>query len=135
VRVSHSRVVLHWELDGKLDADLRTSTLLGMPSVKSVYAYYLFALEYGDQLAPKAVELVDRMVILVGVRRFHGMIVADSRSLRCDNFVRMHNFIRRSTFVPFRRFWGMCGENSCNACLLFIVLWVISSRRFVGGQC
>jgi hypothetical protein len=28
-----------------------------------------------------------------------------SRSLRFDNYVRMQNFVRRSTSTPFRRFW------------------------------
>jgi hypothetical protein len=31
---------------------------------------------------------------------------ADSRSLRSDSFVRMQHFVRRTTYVPFRRFWG-----------------------------
>jgi hypothetical protein len=74
-------------------------------------------------LAPVVAQLVDRLVILVVVRRFHGMGVADSRSLRSENYVRMQNFVRRTTFVPFRRFGGMCGENSCNVLLLlFMVL-------------
>jgi hypothetical protein len=30
----------------------------------------------------------------------------DSRSLRFHSYVRMHHSIRRTTFVPFRRFWG-----------------------------
>jgi hypothetical protein len=54
-------------------------------------------------------EMVDRMAILVGVRRFHGMSQMsgdDSRSLRCDNYVRMQHFVRRNAIVPFRRFWG-----------------------------
>jgi hypothetical protein len=68
-----------------------------------------------------AAELVDRSAILVVVRRFHSIGAADSRSLRYDGYVRMQHSVRRSTYVPFRRFWGMCGENSCN---LFMVLWV-----------
>jgi uncharacterized membrane protein len=53
------------------------------------------------------------------------MGVADSRSLRFDSYVRMQHFVRRTTFVPFRRLWGMCGESSCNVfMLLFVVLWV-----------
>jgi hypothetical protein len=35
-----------------------------------------------------AAELVDRQAILVAVRRFHGMGVGDSRSLRSDSYVR-----------------------------------------------
>jgi hypothetical protein len=34
------------------------------------------------------------------------MGAADFRSLRSDNYVRMQHFVRRSTYVPFRRFWG-----------------------------
>jgi hypothetical protein len=44
--------------------------------------------------------------ILVAIRRFHGMGVADSRSLRSNSYVCMQYFIRRTTYVPFRRFWG-----------------------------
>jgi hypothetical protein len=40
---------------GKLDADLRTSTLLGTPSVQMVHDYYRFALDDGGRLAPLAV--------------------------------------------------------------------------------
>jgi hypothetical protein len=51
-----------------------------------------------------AAELVSRLAILVAVRRFNGMVGADSRSLRSDNFVRMQHFVRRTTSIPFRRF-------------------------------
>jgi hypothetical protein len=57
-------------------------------------------------MAPMAAELVDRLAILVGVRRFNGMGAADSRPLRYDSYVRTQNFVRRYTSVPFRRFWG-----------------------------
>jgi hypothetical protein len=76
------------------------------PSVQSINDYYLFAMEDGARLAPMAAELVDRLAILVAVRRFHGMGAADSRSLRSDNYVRMQHFVRRSTSAPFRRFLG-----------------------------
>jgi hypothetical protein len=66
---------------GKLDARLRTFALLGTPSVQSVHAYYPLYLEDGGRLASVATGLVDRMAILVVVRRCHGMGVADSRSL------------------------------------------------------
>jgi hypothetical protein len=49
-------------------------------------------------------ELVYRRAILVAVRRFLGMGVAYSRSLRYDNYIRMHHFVRRITYVPYRRF-------------------------------
>jgi hypothetical protein len=110
---------------GKLDVDLRTSALLGTPSVESVHDYYPFAIDDGGRLASMAAEWVDRMVILVAVRRFLGMDAADSRSLRYDNYVCMQHFVRRTTFAPFRRFWGMCDVNSCNVfLLLFMVLCV-----------
>jgi hypothetical protein len=121
---------LHWELniDGKLDADLRTSALLGTPSVKSIHDYYPFAMEDGGRLAPMAAELVDRLAILVVVCRFLGMGAADSRSLRSDTYVRMQHFVRRNTHVIMFLFvvlGGMCDVNSCNVFLvLFMAIWV-----------
>jgi hypothetical protein len=35
--------------------------------------------------------------------RFHGMGAADYRSLRFDSYARMQHFVRRTTYVPFRR--------------------------------
>jgi hypothetical protein len=61
----------------------------------------------GADLRTLAAELVDRMAILVVVRRFIGMGDADPRSLQSNGFVRMHHFVRRTTIVPFRRF-GRC---------------------------
>jgi hypothetical protein len=63
----------------KFDADLRTSALLGTPSVQSVHNYYLFALKDGGRLAPMAAKLVDRLAILVVVRRFRCVGGTDSR--------------------------------------------------------
>jgi hypothetical protein len=77
--------------------------LLGTPSVHSVHYYYPFALKDMVRLAPMAAELVDRLAILVAVRRFLGIGVVDSRSLRYNNYVRMQHFVRRSIFVSFRR--------------------------------
>jgi hypothetical protein len=91
---------------GKLDADLRTSALLGTPSVQSVHYYYPFAMDDGGRLAPITPELVDRLAILMAVLRFPSMGAADSRSLRSDSYVRMQHFVRRSTSIPFRRFLG-----------------------------
>jgi hypothetical protein len=91
---------------GKLDTDLRTCTLLGTPSVQSIHDYYPFAIEDGGRLAPMVAELVDRLAILVDVRRFPGMGAAESRSLRSYTYVRMHHFVRRSTSFLFRRFLG-----------------------------
>jgi hypothetical protein len=63
-------------------------------------------MEDGGRLAPMAAESVDRLAILLAVRRFHGMGVVDSRPLRSDSYIRMQHFVRRSTSVPFRRFLG-----------------------------
>jgi hypothetical protein len=93
---------------GNLDAGLRTSALFGTPSVMSIHEYYPFAMEDGGRLAPMAVELVNRLSISVVVRHFPSMGAAYYRSLRYDNYVRMQHFVRRTTYVPFRRFWGEC---------------------------
>jgi hypothetical protein len=80
---------------GELDAYLCTFALLGTPSVQPVHNYYPFALEDGDRLAPMAIELADRLTILVAVRRFLVMGAAHSRSLRFEHYVRMmHHFVR-----------------------------------------
>jgi hypothetical protein len=39
----------------------------------------------------KAVELVDRVSILIALRRFPGMGGVDSRSLRCDSYMSVCN--------------------------------------------
>jgi hypothetical protein len=92
--------------NGKLDADLRISALLGTPSVQSIHDYYPFAMKDMGRLAPMAAELVDRLAIFVAVRRFLGMSAADSRSLRSDNYVRIHHFVRRCTYFLFGVFGG-----------------------------
>jgi hypothetical protein len=51
-----------------------------------------------------AVEPVDRLAILVAVRRLPCMGAPDSRSMCLDNYVRMTEFV--STYIPFRRFLG-----------------------------
>jgi hypothetical protein len=109
-----------------LDVDIRTSALVGTPFVQSVHDYYPFVVEDGGRLAPmSSAELVDRLAILVEVRRFHGMGVVDARCLLCDTYVCMQHFVRRTAYVSFRLFWGMCGEYSCNIFQLpFMVLWI-----------
>jgi hypothetical protein len=109
---------------GKLDANIRTSALPGTPSVQSVHDHYPFALEDGGWLAPMAAELVDRLTILVKVRRFHGMGVVDARALRSDNYVRRQHFVRRTASVPFLRFWADVRREFLQCLLLFMVLWV-----------
>jgi hypothetical protein len=106
----------------KLDADLRISALLGTSSIQPIHDYYPFAHEDEGRLAPKAAQLVDRLDILVAVRRFLGMGVADSRFLRFAGYVRMQHFVRRTTVFLFGVVWGMCGKNSCNAFPLLFML-------------
>jgi hypothetical protein len=83
-------------------------------------------------LALMAAELVDRLAILVDVRRFPGMGAADSRSLRSNNYVRMQHFFVDTLMFRFGLFGGMCDVNSCNVfLLLFMELWVpISATLF-----
>jgi hypothetical protein len=99
-----ARLPLHGSLaleaqHGKLDADFRTSSLLGTPSVRSIHDYFPSDMEDGGRLAPMAAELVDRMAIFVVARRFHGMGAVDSRSLRYDDYVRMQHFVRRELLL------------------------------------
>jgi hypothetical protein len=85
---------------GKLDADLRISALLGTPSVRPIHDYYPFALKDGGRLAPMAAVLADRLAILVVVRRFPCIGVADSPSLRSESYVRMqHLFVEILIFL------------------------------------
>jgi hypothetical protein len=94
---------------GILDADFRTSPLLGTPLVQLVHDYYPFAMKDGGRLAPRAVELVHRMAMLVTIRRFPGLGDDDSRSyLRPDSYLRMQHFVRRTTSIPFRRIFEGC---------------------------
>jgi hypothetical protein len=53
-----------------------------------------------------AARLVDRLAILVVIRRFRGMGATESRSLRSYNYVRMQYFDRRTTYTPSRCFLG-----------------------------
>jgi hypothetical protein len=66
----------------------------------------LLSLRFGGKgrLAPMAAHLVDRLAILVAVCRFPCMGASNSRSLRFDSYVCMQHFVRRTTYVPFRRF-------------------------------
>jgi hypothetical protein len=78
-------------------------------------------MEEGGRLPPMAAELVDCLAVLVAVRRFPSMGDVVSRSLRSDSYVRMQHFVRRTTYVRFRRFLGgesmsgMCDVNSCSS--------------------
>jgi hypothetical protein len=49
-----------------------------------------------------AAELVDRLAILVAVRRFPGMGAIDYRSLRYDRYVRMQHSVSPTTSFVFR---------------------------------
>jgi hypothetical protein len=95
---------------GKLDAGLRTIALLSTPSVLSVHDYYPFALEDGGKLPALAGELVDRLAILVAVRRFPGMGAASSRNLvLCAMaFITVCN-ISLDYLCSFSAFWAFGG--------------------------
>jgi hypothetical protein len=104
---------------------LNTKTITGI--------CYAFALEDGGRLAPMAAELVDRiMAILVAVRRFHGMDALDSRSLRYDIYVRMQQFARRTSSIPFRRFGG-CARiiHATSSMVLWAPISVMLCKRVV----
>ena len=75
-----------------------------------------------------AAELVDRLAILVAVRHFPGMGDGDSRSLRSDIYVRMQHFVRRSTSVPFRRFFGDVRREFMQR-LSAALSWRVSTKR------
>jgi hypothetical protein len=76
------------------------------------------SLEDGGRLATMAVELVDRFIIMLVVRRFHSMRVLLRCSKRSDKYVRMKEFVCRSTYT--------CIGNSCIAFpWFFIALWDI----------
>jgi hypothetical protein len=68
-------------------------------------------------------ELVDLMAILVTIRRFSGIGVANSRSLRFDSYVLTHNVVRRYTYVLFRRFLGDVRRVQ-RFLLVLMALWV-----------
>jgi hypothetical protein len=89
-----------------MDANLRTSSSLGSPSIQSVHDYHSFALEDGDRLAPMAVDLVDRLanLVVLGLKPSTG--VADSRYLRSESHARMNEYVRWSTYARVRRFLG-----------------------------
>jgi hypothetical protein len=53
-----------------------------------------------------AAELVDRLATLVALCCFRGIGDVDFRSLRCDNYVRMQHFVRRTIYVSCRHFLG-----------------------------
>jgi hypothetical protein len=82
-------------------------------------------MEDGGRLAPMVVELVDRLAILMAVRRFPSMgvvvlaLCALTVMLVCNiSFVEL-------LMLLFGVFWGMCDVNSRNVfMLLFMALWV-----------
>jgi hypothetical protein len=111
---------------GKLDADLRTSALLGTPSVQSVHDYYPFAMKDGGRLAPVADELVD--IAWIVCWQFVASLVWVMQTLvDCIIMTIMSgcniSSVDLLTF-PFDGFWGMCGENFCNVFALHGILWV-----------
>jgi hypothetical protein len=84
-----------------------------------------------------AAESVDRMAILVAVRRFPGMAAWVLLTLvLCALIVTSVcniSFVEVLLFL-FGVFWGMCDESSCNVfLLLFMVLWVPISVMLCRG--
>jgi hypothetical protein len=121
---------------GKLDADLRTSALLGMPSVQSVHGYYPFAMENGGRVAPMAAELVYRLHMLVAARRFPCMGTADSRSCALTIMsVCNISFVEQVLFL-----FGVLGGcaarvQATSFCCSSWYFGFLPPRCFVGGQC
>jgi hypothetical protein len=111
---------------GKLDADLRIYALPGTPSVQSIHDYYPFAMENGGRLAPMAAEVVDRLAFWwLFVASLAWVLLTLSACALTLMSVYKISFVRRTTYVHFRRFGGMCDVNSCNVFLmLFMALWV-----------
>jgi hypothetical protein len=64
-----------------------------LPFSRSATTTHAFDVEDDGRLAPMVVELVDRMSILVVVRRFPSIDALDHRSLRYDNYARMRHFV------------------------------------------
>jgi hypothetical protein len=108
------RGVLYWELRNKANS-MRTSAL---------------------PLCLARLLLLYRLAILVAFRRFLGMGFVDCCSLRFDIYVRMHHFVRRYTYFPFRRFWGGRAARilATSFCCPAWYLRFLSSRCFPGGQ-
>jgi hypothetical protein len=74
--------------------------------------------------------IISSFVDNIKIATFHGSNVH-------PGYVRMQYFVRRSTYVSFRPFWGMCGENSCHVFLLLFI-WYFgfpSSRCFAEVAC
>jgi hypothetical protein len=113
---------------GKLDADLRTSALLGRPSVHSIHDYYPFAMEDGGRLTPMAAKLVDRLAIWWKfVASLAWVVLTLTPCALTIMSVCNILFVDLLLFL-FGVFGGMCDVNSCNVFLvLFMVLWVTIS--------
>jgi hypothetical protein len=98
---------------------------------------------YNGSLRPLlflAAELADRLAILVAVRRFPGMGVADSRSLRSVINASMQHSVRRTTYVSLLRFFfwgGGCAArvHATSFCCSSWYFGFLSPRRIAGGQC
>jgi hypothetical protein len=105
-----ARLPLHGSLalgaqHGKLNADLRTYTVLGTPSVRYMTTIPSL-LRMGAGWRRWRLSWLITLAIFVDIPRSPSMCDAGSRSLRYDSYVsyRMHHFVRRSISVPFRRF-------------------------------
>jgi hypothetical protein len=103
----------------ELDADLRTSSSLGTPSIQSIHDFYPFPLEDGAGC------LLWRLTILVAVRHFLSMVTADSCFLRSESYPFMKEFAGRSTFVSFRQYLGDVRRELMQCMFSFPLCWWI----------
>jgi hypothetical protein len=101
--------------------------LLGTPSIQSVHDYYPFALEDGGRLSPTAVELFDRLAIMVVVHRIVGMDSAVSCPMRSDNSIRMKEVLLNMFLSA--RCWGLYVRREVILCNAFVCLFMGSYLR------
>jgi hypothetical protein len=108
----------------------------GLRFIRSMATYYPLALEDGGRLAHMMAKLVDRVAILVVVRRFMGVV--DSRSLPFGRAVFMRHLFRRSIYLCSLAtvFWGRTARiNATYLCLSSWDFGFLSWQCFAGGQC
>jgi hypothetical protein len=106
---------------GKLDADPRTSALLGTPSIQSIHDYYPFAMEDTGRLAPMAAELVDRLNVLwLFVASMAWVLLTLTPCALTVMSVCNISFVE-PLLLLFGVSWGMCDVNSCNVFLLLFM--------------
>jgi hypothetical protein len=108
----------------KLDADLRTSALLGTPSVQSIHDYYPFAMEDGARCRRWRLSWLIAWLFwwLYVVSLAWGLLTLAPCALTIMSVCNI-SFVGLLMFL-FGVLGGMCDVNSCNVfMLLFMVLW------------